>query len=96
MSLLLGVRLRYAIATSTVMIIGVALAASIGLSIDLAALGHDPPLHRVGWWLALWLSPGAILGGWVGAGLTHRLPVRWLRYVLLLLLAVAGVKLVLA
>jgi hypothetical protein len=94
MSLLLGVRLRYAIATSTVMIIGVALATSIGQSIDLAYLDNDPPLHLVAWWLALWLAPGALLGGWLGAGLTHKLPVRWLRYVFLVLLAVTGMRLI--
>ncbi len=94
MNLLLGLRLRFAIATSTLAIIGVALATSIGQSIDLARLGNDPPLHRVGWWLAAWLAPGALVGGWIGAGLTHRLPVRWLRYIFLALLAVTGVKLI--
>lgn len=93
MNLLLGVRLRHAIATSTLTIIGIALATSIAQSIDLAALGGYPPLHRVGWWLAAWLAPGALVGGWIGAGLTHRLPVRSLRYIFLALLAVTGVKL---
>jgi hypothetical protein len=93
-SLLLGVRIRYAIATSTVMIIVVALATSIGLSFGLARLHNDPPLHHVAWWLAVWLAPGALLGGWCGAGLTHRLPVRWLRYIFQALLAVTGLKLI--
>ena len=93
-SLLLGVRIRQAIATSTVMIIAVAIATSIGLSIDLARLGNDPPLHHVAWWLALWLAPGALVGGWCGAGLTHRLPVRWLRYIFQALLAATGLKLI--
>lgn len=96
MSLLLGIRLRHAIATSMLMIIGVALATAIGQSIELARLGNDPPLHHVAWWLALWLAPGALVGGWFGAGLTHRLPVRWLRYVFLLLLAATGLRLILA
>ena len=95
-SLLLGVRIRQAIATSTLMIIPVALATAIGLSVDLARLGNDPPLHHVAWWLALWLAPGALVGGWCGAGLTHRLPVRWLRYIFQALLAVTGVKLICA
>jgi len=49
---------------------------------------------RVGWRLAAWLAPGALAGGWIGAGLTHRLQVRWLRYIFLALLAVTGVKLI--
>ncbi len=93
-SLLLGIRIRQAIATSTVMIVAVALATSIGLSVVLARLGNDPPLHHVAWWLTLWLTPGALVGGWCGAGLTHRLPVRWLRYIFQALLAVTGVKLI--
>jgi uncharacterized membrane protein YfcA len=92
-SLLLGVRIRQAIATSTVMIVVVALTTSIGLSISLSRLGNDPPLHEVAWSLTLWLTPGALIGGWCGAGLTHRLPVRWLRYIFQALLAATGVKL---
>jgi uncharacterized membrane protein YfcA len=92
-TLLLGIRTRYAIATSTVMIIGVALAASAGLSLDLARLPHNPPLHHVAWQLALWLAPGALIGGWCGASLTHRLPTRWLRYIFLAVLAVTGWRL---
>jgi uncharacterized membrane protein YfcA len=95
-SLLLGVRIRQAIATSTVMIIAIAIAASVGRSLDLARLENQPPLHHVAWWLALWLAPGALVGGWIGAGLTHRVPVRWLRYIFQALLAVTGVKLILS
>lgn len=96
MNLLLGIRLRHAIATSMLMIIGVALAAAVGQSVELARLQNSPPLHHVAWWLALWLAPGALIGGWCGAGLTHRLPVRWLRYAFLTLLAVTGLRLILA
>ncbi len=93
-SLLLGIRIRQAIATSTVMIIAIAVVASIGLSLDLARFGNEPPLHHVAWWLALWLAPGALVGGWCGAGLTHRLPVRWLRYIFQILLAATGLRLI--
>jgi uncharacterized membrane protein YfcA len=92
-SLLLGVGIRQAIATSTMMIIVIAVAASTGQTARLAHLGNDPPLHLVAWWLTLWLTPGALIGGWCGAGLTHRLPVRWLRYIFQALLAVTGFKL---
>ena len=93
-SLLLGIRIRNAIATSTVMIIAIAIATSIGMTIRLALRPNSPPLHHVAWWIALWLAPGAIAGGWCGAGLTHRLPVRLLRYIFQALLAVTGLKLI--
>jgi uncharacterized membrane protein YfcA len=93
-TLLLGVRLRNAIATSTVMIIGVGLATSIGQSYMLSRLAHSPPLHQVGWWLALWLTPGALIGGWCGADLTHRLPIRWLRRIFWAALALAGARMI--
>lgn len=92
-SLLLGVRLRYAIATTTLMIISVALATSVGQSIQLARLPHNPPLHHAAWWLTLWLTPGALVGGWCGAALTHRLPTRWLGYGFQLLLLASGLRL---
>jgi len=94
-SLLFGVRLRNAIANSSVMIIGVAALTSLSLTAFIARLPADPQMSAAtGWWLALWLAPGAILGGWCGAGLTHRLPVRWLRYAFLLLLGITGYRLI--
>ncbi len=89
-TMLLGVQLRNAIATSTVMIVGVGLVTSLAQSFVLARLPHNPPLHQVGWWLALWLTPGALIGGWCGAALTHRLSTRWLRRVFWAALALAG------
>lgn len=94
--LLLGVRIRNAIANSAFMIVGVGLATSITLGIMLARISHEQPLHLCGWWLALWLAPGGVVGAWLGAGLTHRLPVRWLRYALEILLLVSGLRLMLA
>lgn len=92
--LLFGVRIRNAIANSACMILFVSAATSLGLSIHNARLGHEPSLVASGWWLTLWLAPGALVGGWIGAGLTHRLPVRWLRYAFQALLAVTGVRLI--
>jgi len=40
--------------------------------------------------LALTLAPTALLGGWLGAGLTHRLPLAAVRAALVLLLVVAA------
>lgn len=93
-SMVFGVRMRYAIATSTFVIIGVAAVTSGSLTWMIASLPPDPRAGAAtGWWLALWLAPGAIAGGWLGAGLTHRLPVRALRYVFLAALALTGARL---
>ncbi len=42
--------------------------------------------------LAICLAPTAILGGFLGGGLTHRLPIRWIRVAFILLLSVACVR----
>ena len=42
--------------------------------------------------IAAALGPTAIIGAWVGGGLTHRLPLAWIRFVLILLLAWASVR----
>ncbi len=92
--LLFGVRLRNAIANSTVMIIGVAAATAISLTIFVARLPADPRMSAgTGWLLALCLAPGGLVGGWTGAGLAHKLPVRALRYIFVGLLALTGVRL---
>jgi uncharacterized membrane protein YfcA len=92
-TLLLGIRVRNAIATSMVMIIPVALVATAAMAIKLAAMPHNPPLHHIAWWLTLCLAPGALVGGWCGASLMHRLPVRLLRYIFYALLALTGLRL---
>lgn len=93
---LLGITLRSAIANSAFAIICIAATTSAALSIQLHRLA-DPGVHPVqGWRLAAWLAPGALLGGWLGAGLTHRIPVRWLRYAFLALLTVTGLRLMLS
>ena len=43
--------------------------------------------------LAVWLFPTAIAGAWIGARLTHALPVNWIRGVFIVVLVVAAVKL---
>jgi hypothetical protein len=92
-TLMLGVRLRHAIATSTVMIIAVAIVTSAGMTWKLARLDGVQNLPAVAWLLTLGLAPGAIVGGWIGAGLAHKLPVRALRYIFLALLALTGIRL---
>jgi len=91
----LGVRLRNAIANSACMIVALAAGATVMQSIALAHL-HDPraTVWR-GLWLAVWLAPGAMAGGSLGAVLTHRLPVRWLRNIFYVLLVITGLRLLL-
>ncbi|MFH1747137.1 MAG: sulfite exporter TauE/SafE family protein [Planctomycetota bacterium] len=93
----LGIRLRNAIANSSCMIVAVATVTAISqsLAVGLTKDAGIPGLQAAdGWWLALWLAPGALIGGWCGAGLTHRLPTRWLRLAFHALLAVTGVRLI--
>ena len=90
--LFLGVQLRNAIANSSCMIIGVAIATATAQSIAVTTMS----LRAVdGWWLSAWLAPGALLGGWCGAGLTHSLPVHWVRRAFYLLLVVTGLRIML-
>lgn len=89
----LGVRLPSAIANSACMIIAVAAGASTVQSLAVASL-HDPQVPVLqGFWLALWLAPGAIIGGSIGGRLTHTLPVDWIRNVFYALLVVTGLRL---
>jgi len=89
--LLFGMRLRYAIATSSYVVIFVSFVTAIAQSIE---VNRMPGLNATsGWWLALWLAPGALVGGWCGAGLTHRLPTRWVRHAFHALLVLTGIRL---
>lgn len=90
---LLGVQIRSAIANSAFMIICISIATSIALTIQIGRMPDAATTPGQGWWLALWLAPGAAIGGWFGGGLTHKLPVRWLRYGFLALLAITGWRL---
>ncbi len=93
--LLIGVRIRNAIANSATLIVGIAVAANISLSLQLARIAPEQQLYLTGWRLAAWLVPGALGGAWIGAGLTHRLPTGWLRYAFQALLIVSGLRLLL-
>lgn len=41
---------------------------------------------------SVWLIPGAIIGGWIGAKLTNCLPVKQIRIAFLMLVAIAAIK----
>jgi len=89
-----GIRLPNAIANSACTIVAAAAAAAIAKSVAITRIAELDVLN--GWWLALWLAPGALVGGWFGAALTHRLPVRWVRHAFYALLVITGLRLVLA
>lgn len=89
-----GIRLKNAIANSSVMIVAVAAAAAAAQSI---AVSRMPDLAVAdGWILAALLAPGALLGGGIGAALTHRIDTHRLRQAFHLLLTVTGLRLLLA
>ncbi len=85
----IGLPLRACIANSSAVI---CVSATLGAIYKNATLGG----HGYYWYqsmsLALLLAPSCWLGGHVGAGLTHRLPVRQVRVVFICLMVVAAVK----
>ncbi len=88
---LLGILLRNAIANSTVLVGLVALVTACSQSL---AVAQRPSLHLAdAFLLAACLAPGAMLGGWIGAGLTHRIPTRWLSRGLNVVLVLTGLRL---
>jgi uncharacterized membrane protein YfcA len=89
-NLLLGVRLRNAIANSTAMIVVVGSVAALAQGVSVWRMGLSP---LDGGWLALCVAPGALVGGWLGASLAHVLPVRALRWAFYGVLLVMGVRL---
>lgn len=89
----LGVRVRNAIGNSTGMIVFVSIATAISQSVAVAGMRELRP--SMGWLIAALLAPGALVGGWLGAGLTHRVPTGTLRVAVNLLLAAAGLRLLL-
>ncbi|RMF82023.1 MAG: hypothetical protein D6744_06450, partial [Planctomycetota bacterium] len=87
-----GVRLPSAIGNSSTMIVGIASAAALMQSVSVQWM---PGLAAAdGWILAALLAPGALLGGRLGARLTHVLPTTTLRHAFHALLALTGLKLI--
>lgn len=84
-----GVRLKPAVAVSSAVM---CLTALIGAPIKVAslhALGRD--WHEALWYAAA-MAPGAILGSLLGAHLVHRLPARTIRGIVLVVLAIAAIR----
>lgn len=89
----LGLRmpLRTAIANSAMLIVFVGLASVPAQAWTVWRMPELSAAAGVG--LAVWIAPGAVLGGWIGAALTHRLPLEWLRAGFHVLLAASGLRL---
>ncbi len=88
---LLRLRLPNAIANSACMVVALA---GGGAILQSWAIWHMSGVRIAdALWLVLWLAPGALLGGWLGGGLTHKLPVAWLRNVFYVILAITGLRL---
>ncbi len=94
---LCGLPMKIAIGTSSsVMFITAIFGATVkdlSLSSCVDANGESLGLTAIDALLkALWLIPGAITGGFVGAWLTNKLPVKFIRIVFSILVALASVK----
>lgn len=91
LQLLRRVRLRHAIATSSLVM---CITAAVGASLKLATLGEHQQSAAEAGWLVLAMSPGAVVGAMVGAALVHALPIRVVRVVISVLLLAAAARLV--
>lgn len=85
------VPLRRAIATSSAVI---CLTAFIGAGLKLGTLSSVDESAVAAIWLALPMLPSAVVGGWLGARLTHTLPLGLVRGIIAAVLIVAGLSLV--
>lgn len=92
--LALGIRLPNAVANSSCMIPFVTGFAALVQTIAVARMPDIRAIDGLG--LGALLAPGAALGGWFGAALTHRLPAATLRMAFFVLLVVTGVDLALS
>jgi len=88
MQILLHMRLRNAIATSTLTIFSVAW---LGAIVKNATLGQDGTVVR-SLFLAAILAPSAMAGAYLGGHLTHKLPNRVVRVAFILLMSAAAWK----
>lgn len=85
-----GVRLRHAIGTSSAIM---AISAVLGASMKVGTLESVGRSWTEALMLAGVMGPLAFLGGWVGARLTHALPLQGVRVVISILLLAAAARL---
>ncbi|MEE9294357.1 MAG: sulfite exporter TauE/SafE family protein [Phycisphaerae bacterium] len=89
----LGVGVRSAIANSAAMIVLLSIVGGTAKHIALA-VNHPEYAWHAPAELALFLIPTAVVGAWVGGRLTHVLPLRLVRAAFMVLLVVAGFRMV--
>ncbi len=86
----LRVGLRQAIGNSAATICGLSLVGALTKNYHwLASHGEDPLAPLM---IALFVIPGAVIGGLIGSRLTHVLPARWVGGSLVVVLVIAGVR----
>lgn len=90
LQMLCRVRLKQAIATSSAVICVTAL---VGAGLKMATLATLGESWQDAALLALAMAPTAMIGGALGANLTHRLPTRMVRLIVTVLLLVAAARL---
>jgi uncharacterized membrane protein YfcA len=88
--------LRHCIASSSAIMCMTAIVGATRKNLSLGSLGDNlgmtlDPADSI--FIAACLAPTATLGGLIGAGFTHTMPLRWLRLIFILLLCVASAKL---
>lgn len=85
--------IRNAIATSSCLIVFISALTAVTQTVAVSAISDIRAVD--GWWIAAAIAPGAALGGWCGAALTHTLPTALLRRIFMVFLAVAGIRMML-
>jgi uncharacterized membrane protein YfcA len=90
LQMLCRVPLRNAIATSSAVICMTSIVGAGSKLASLPGLGQSASQALM---LAALMAPTAMLGGWIGAHLTHALPIRLVRAVITVLLILAAAKL---
>ena len=84
------ISLRQAIGTSSAVMV---LTACVGAALKVSTLGNVGHHPTEAFAFAAAMAPGAVLGAWTGARLTHALPLQAVRVVISVLLLVAAAKL---
>ena len=93
LQILARIPLKQAIAASAAVMW---VSSSIGAFLKVITLGDEGQDWRAALLLAACMATGAVVGAPLGAKLTHRLPVRWLRLVLAVILAGAGARMLMS
>jgi uncharacterized membrane protein YfcA len=89
--LLLGLPIRNSVANSAAIMVSFSAVGAVAKNFSLAASGTRLA-YPLG--LAAILAPGALLGAYLGGGLTHRLNPRYIRLAFSGLLLIGGIQLI--